>query len=161
MSNIILRKLEINDKKYFSKWWRDRDLIKFTSGRPKLISDKKVDKYFLMMIDGKNDHHFMIILGKKIIGHIALIKRKNNWHETQIIIGEKKYWDRGYGTKAIKLAIDRAKHLDIPKIYLEVRPNNLRAIRAYEKCGFKRKGFKKYPKNKYLPITLRMESKNK
>lgn len=134
-------------------------MIKFTSGRPKLISDKKVDKYFLMIIDGKNDHHFMIILGRKVIGHIALIKKKNKWYETLIIIGEKKYWNKGYGTAAIKQLIKKAESKGIAKIYLEVRPNNSRAIRAYEKCGFKEVGIRKYPKNKYLPKTLRMELK--
>jgi len=157
MSIIILRKLKINDKKYFSKWWRDRDLIKLTSGRPKLISDKKVDKYFSMMINGRNDHHFMIILNKKVIGHIALIKKRNKWYETTIIIGEKEYWNRGYGTEAIKQLVKKAKSKGIVKIYLEVRPSNLRAIRAYEKCGFRRVRLIKHPKNKYLPLTLKME----
>lgn len=87
------------------------------------------------------------------------MKRKNGWYETQIIIGEKKYWNKNYGTKAIQLLIKKAKKLGILKIYLEVRPNNLRAIATYEKCGFKKSRIKKYPKNKYLPETLRMELK--
>lgn len=156
MKKLSLRKLKITDQVYFAKWWNDKDLRKFTSGRPGLISDKKIDKYFSMMED-KNDHHFMIILGKKVIGHIALMKKKNKWYETIIIIGEKEHWNKGYGTEAIKQLIEKAKSQNISKIYLEVRPNNLRAIRAYEKCGFQKAGFKKYPKNKYLPLTLRME----
>lgn len=160
MPKISLRKLKPSDRKYFTKWWNDEKLRKLTSGRPGPISDKRIDKYFSMMED-KNDYHFMISLGQEIIGHIALIKKKNNWHETLIIIGEKEYWNKGYGTQAIELLIKKAKKLGISKIYLEVRPNNLRAIRAYEKCGFHRAGFKKYPKNKYLPLTLRMELKNK
>ncbi len=151
-----MRKIKLSDKKYFAKWWRDKDLLKLTSGRLRRISDKKVDKYFLQMIKSKNDYHFLINLNKKSIGHISLMKRKNNWHETQIIIGEKKYWCKGYGTKAIHLLIKKAKQIDIPKIYLEVRPNNARAIKAYEKCGFQKSGIKKYPENKYLPETLRM-----
>lgn len=155
--DILLKKLKSSDKKYFAKWWNDKDLRRLTSRRPGPISDKKIDKYFSMMINNKNDHHFMIILGKKVIGHIALIKRKNKWYETIIIIGEKEYWNRGYGTKAIRLFIGKAKRLGISKIYLEVRPNNLRAICAYEKCGFIKAGIKKYSQNKYLPKTLRME----
>lgn len=158
-NKICLRKIKVSDKKYFVKWWRDKDLIRLTSGNLKPISDNRVDKCFSMMIDDRNDHHFMIILGKKVIGHIALIKKKNNWYETIIIIGEKKYWNKGYGAKAIKMIIEKAKRFGISKIYLEVRPNNLRAIRVYEKCGLRRIGLKRYPKNKYLPLTLRMELK--
>lgn len=156
---VSLRKIKLSDKKYFTKWWNDSDLRKLTSGETGLISDKKVDKHFLAMIDNKNDYHFMIIFNQKAIGHVNLSKRKNSWHETQIIIGEKEYWGKGYGTEAIKELIKRAKSKGISKIYLEVRPDNLRAIRAYEKCGFQKIRIIKYPKNKYLPETLRMELK--
>lgn len=156
---VLLRKLKLSDRKHFAKWWNDKDLRKLTSGRLGPISDKKIDKYFSAIINNKNDYHFMIILDRKAIGHINLSKRKNNWYETQIIIGEKEYWGRGYGTKAIKLLFNKAKRLGISKIYLEVRPENLRAIRAYEKCGFRKIRLIKHLKNRYQLETLRMELK--
>jgi len=159
MNKILLRKIKLSDKSYFAKWWRDKELLKLTSGILKLISDKEIEKYFSIMLKSKNDYHFMILLDKKVIGHIVLAKRKNNWYETQIVIGEKQYWGRGYGIKAIKLLLKKAKKLNISKIYLEVRPTNTRAIAAYEKCGFKKAGIKEYPKNKYLPETVIMKLK--
>ncbi|MBU2578596.1 GNAT family N-acetyltransferase [Patescibacteria group bacterium] len=161
MQKLFLRKLKITDKKYFAKWWRDKDLLKLTSGILKPISDKKMERYFLIMRESKSDYHFIITIGKKTIGHISLAKRKRGWYETQIIIGEKKYWNKGYGTKAINLLINKAKCFDILKIYLEVRPKNTRAIKAYENCGFQKVRIKKYSKNKYLSQTLRMELKLK
>jgi len=154
---VSLRKIKLSDKKYFARWWRNKELLKLTSGILKLISDKEVEKYFSAMIGSTTDYHFMILVDKKVIGHIVLAKRKNNWYETQIVIGEKQYWGRGYGTKAIKLLLKKAKKLGISKIYLEVRPANTRAIAAYESAGFVKMGIKKYPKNKYLSKTLRME----
>ncbi len=154
---IKLRKIKQSDTKYFAKWWRDKELIKLTSGVLRMISDEEVKKYFSLMFKNRKDYHFMIILNQKVIGHIALIKRKNNWYETQIVIGDKKYHNKGFGTKAIQLLIKKAKKFGISKIYLEVRPNNKKAIRAYEKSGFKRAGIKKYPKNKHLPQTLVMK----
>jgi len=100
-----------------------------------------------------------VIADREIIGHISLVKRRNDWHETQIVIGEKKYWSKGLGSSAIKTLIRKAKKNGISNIYLEVRPTNLRAIRAYEQCGFQKVKIVKYPKNKYLPETLRMELK--
>lgn len=157
MSKVTLRKVKLTDKNYFAKWWRDKELLKLTSGILKHISDQEVNKYFQNILKSKKDYHFIITLDKKVIGHISLAKRKNKWYETQIIIGKKTYWGKGYGSKAIKLLLKRAKRLWISKIYLEVRPNNTRAIRAYENCGFQKMKTVVYPKNKYLPETLRME----
>ncbi|MDO8676604.1 MAG: GNAT family N-acetyltransferase [Candidatus Azambacteria bacterium] len=154
--DIKLRKVKNSDKKYFAKWWRDENLLKLTSGILKRITDKEVSEYFLKMLTNKNDIHYIILAGRKIVGHIALQKRKNGWYETQIIIGEKNYQGKGYGTEAIKLLINKARRTNLKKIYLEVRPSNIRAIKAYEKCGFRKIGIKKYPKNKYLPQTLKM-----
>lgn len=160
MTKINLRKIISSDKNYFAKWWRDKELLKFTSGILKLISDKEVDKYFQAILNGKDDYNFIILADGKIIGHISLAKRRNGWRETQIVIGEKEYWGKGIGQKAIKLLIRKAKKDGISKIYLEVRQNNLRAIRSYEQCGFRKVKTVKYPKNKYLPETLRMELKS-
>lgn len=161
MSKIFLRKIKPSDEEYFARWWRDRELLKLTSGMLKPTSDKEVNKYFLDILKTKKDSHFLITLDKKAIGHISLVKRKNGWYETQIIIGDKKYWNKGYGSRAISLFLNKAKQLGIDKIYLEVRPNNLRAIKAYKKSGFIEKGIRKYPKNKYLSEVLRMEIKTK
>ena len=159
MNRISLRKIKASDKSYFAKWWRDEELLKLTSGILKLISDKEIEKYFSAMMNSSTDYHFMISFNKKVIGRVVLAKRKGDWYETKIVIGEKQYWGKGYGTKAIKLLLKKAKKLSTPKIYLEVRPTNTRAIAAYENSGFMKAGVKKYPKNKYLPQTLRMKLK--
>jgi len=158
MKNIKIRKIKKTDKRYFAQWWRDRDLVKLTSGVLKPITNDQLDKYFSDILNSTKDYHFVITLNNKVIGHISLSK-KRIWYETQIIIGDKKYWGKGYGTKAMKLLINYAHKLKISKIFLEVRPDNIRAIKSYEKCGFKRKRIIKYPKNKYLPETLKMELK--
>jgi len=159
MVKVYLRKIKPFDKNYFAKWWRDKELLRLTSGVLKLISDKEVDKYFLEILDNKNDYNFMVLVNRKVIGHISLVKRRNNWHETQIVIGEKKYWGKGFGSRAIKIIIRKARKKGIFKIYLEVRPTNTRAILAYEQCGFQKVKMVKYHNNKYLTETLRMELK--
>ena len=156
MNQIILRKVDQADIKYFSKWWRDKDLIALTSGDFEPLSDKKVREYFDNVLNSHSDYHFMIDLNKKTIGHISLVERKNNRYETQIIIGEKNYWSKGYGTQAIKMMLDRARGVGISNIYLEVRPDNYRAIRAYEKCGFIKNKIIKNKKDLNLSELLKM-----
>lgn len=157
MKNISLRKLESSDKKYFAKWWRDKELLELTSGYLEPISDNEVNEYFQDIIENKLNYNFIITVDDKTIGHISLAKRQCNWHEIQIVIGEKEYWGKGYGSEAIKLLITEAKSMKISKIYLEVRPTNTRAIKAYENCGFKRIKKVFYPDNPLQPETIRME----
>lgn len=159
MSRVSLRKIQSRDQKYFAKWWRDEDLLKLTSGILERLSDQEVDKYFQNILKSKKDYHFIISLDRKVIGHLSLAKRKNNWHETQIVIGEKKNWGKGHGSKAIELLISRVKQFGYSKIYLEVRPTNTRAIGAYERCGFQKVKLIHYRKNKGLSKTLRLELK--
>ena len=156
MQRISLRKIRPDDNKYFQKWWRSKKLIALTSGNFNLITDKEVEKYFCNMLKSKTDYHFMIVLDKQIIGHISLNKRKNIGYETQIIIGDNKYWGKGYGVKAIRLLLDKAEKIGAHKIYLEIRPENTRAIKVYERIGFETKGIKKYPLNPYQPETIKM-----
>lgn len=157
MAKVYLRKVRAYDKKYFKKWWRDLELIKLTSGVLEPLSDQEFNKSFLALLKAKNEFHFLITVDGNVIGHISLSKKNNEWYETQIIIGEKNYWSQGYGTRAIRNLMKRIIKFDITKVYLEVRPDNLRAIRAYEKAGFQKIKIKKYPKNIYLPETLKME----
>ena len=77
---------------------------------------------------------------KKFIGNIELM----NVHDKQAELGISitgSMQDKGYGTEAIKRIIRFAfKQLELEMIYLNVFNKNLRAIRCYEKVGFKYAG---------------------
>jgi RimJ/RimL family protein N-acetyltransferase len=153
---IKLRKIKKSDIPLFLKWWKDRDLIALTSGNFDKL-DEKLPGYFFKMFESKKDHHYIIQYEKKAIGHLALIHKKSDTFEITIVIGEKEFWNKGIGKKAIKKALLLGfSKLGYSKSYLEVRPENIRAIKAYESCGFVKKGLKKYPENKYQPVTLKM-----
>jgi diamine N-acetyltransferase len=141
MKNTIeLRKIKKEDLKYFLKWWKDKDLINLTSGVYE-DSDKILMKYFANFLKTKKDNHYIILCNDKVIGNISLTHKDNKTVEMHIIIGEKKYQDKGYGTLAINQAVKTTfNKLGYRKIIIEVRPDNFRAIRAYEKCGFVKKG---------------------
>ena len=61
--------------------------------------------------------------------------------EIGIHIGEKKYWDKGFGTKAMRLLLKHGfESLNLHRLWLRVFEYNQRAIRAYEKTGFTLEG---------------------
>ena len=58
-----------------------------------------------------------------------------------IFIGDKDYRSKGYGTEAIRLVLEYGfKYLNLKNINLDVFAFNERAIKCYEKCGFKEYG---------------------
>lgn len=64
-----------------------------------------------------------------------------NWEDSSaeigIHIGEKQYWDQGFGTKAMNLLLKFGfESLNLHRLYLRVFETNQRAIRSYEKAGF-------------------------
>jgi RimJ/RimL family protein N-acetyltransferase len=64
-----------------------------------------------------------------------------NWRarlaELGIMIGNRDYWSRGYGTDAVRTLVDFGfGELNLNRIYLRVFDFNQRAIRCYEKAGF-------------------------
>jgi RimJ/RimL family protein N-acetyltransferase len=56
-------------------------------------------------------------------------------------IGEPEFWGKGYGTDAMKLILRYAfLELNLHRVSLDVFDYNPRAIRSYEKAGFKLEG---------------------
>jgi RimJ/RimL family protein N-acetyltransferase len=77
------------------------------------------------------------------IGNLGLFSIDDRVHmaEVGISIGEKAYWNRGYGTRAMQLLLKHGfETLNLNRIALRVFANNPRAIRCYEKAGFVHEG---------------------
>lgn len=153
---VTLRPVEVSDKYCFEKWWRDKQLIALTSGDYTELSDNQIEEYFQNILPQFDRVDYMIEVDGVTIGHINAAKRQGDWWETQIVIGEKDYWGKGYGSSAVTALLARLKSQGITKVYLEVRPENIRAIRAYEKCGFTEVSRVRHD-NIHQPETIRME----
>ena len=79
----------------------------------------------------------------ELIGFVALhsIEWNNQAGMLSMGIGGSAYWNKGYGTDALRLILRYAfTELNLYRVGLEVIAYNPRAIRAYEKAGFQREG---------------------
>ena len=79
----------------------------------------------------------------QLIGSTGLeqIDFRNQSASLSILIGEKSVWGKGYGTEATALVVQYAfGELHLNRVQLHVYEYNLRAMRAYEKVGFRREG---------------------
>jgi diamine N-acetyltransferase len=77
------------------------------------------------------------------IGNVGLetIDWKNRHAELGIMIGDKTYWNQGYGTDAIRTLLGLAfREMCLHRVFLRVDVDNGRGIRCYEKVGFQKEG---------------------
>jgi RimJ/RimL family protein N-acetyltransferase len=66
---------------------------------------------------------------------------RNRLVECGLFIGERSHWDSGYGTDATRTLVRFAfRELNLNRVFLRVYEDNVRAIRCYEKVGFKVEG---------------------
>lgn len=73
--------------------------------------------------------------------HTMQLNWKNGITYFAIYIGHPDYRNKGYGTEALKLFLNFLfNELGLRKVKLNVFSFNKRAIRSYEKCGFKVEG---------------------
>lgn len=61
--------------------------------------------------------------------------------EVGIMIGDRDYWSRGYGTDALQTLVDYIfRHTNFKRVYLKTLVKNLRAHKSFQKVGFTPKG---------------------
>ncbi len=137
-----LAPMDINDAEKFTAWLNDLEVTVFTQlAHQSLNIDKERE---ILPLLGKN-HNYSIINKEndQLIGSCGLMDIDNIHQSAEIgiIIGDKDYWDKGYGSEALSLLIDYAyKYLNLFNIMLRVYAFNERGISCYEKIGFKRIG---------------------
>jgi diamine N-acetyltransferase len=82
----------------------------------------------------------------------------NRVAEFGIVIGDKAFWNQGYGTEATRLMLQHGfDTLNLHRIFLRVYESNLRAMRAYEKAGFVKEGIMRdaiYRNGCYINVSL-------
>jgi RimJ/RimL family protein N-acetyltransferase len=77
----------------------------------------------------------------RFVGHIRLtfVAQKDGHARLAIGIFDRRFWSHGYGTEAIRLILRYGfEALGLHRVDLFVLEINHRAIRSYEKCGFRR-----------------------
>jgi RimJ/RimL family protein N-acetyltransferase len=138
-----LRALEHNDLSHFVRWINDPEVRRFMIMRYPLSMTEE-EQWWEGFLQRQNDHIFAIEAEDgTYVGNIGLhdIQRENRRAVLGIIIGEKAYWGRGYGADAIRAVLRWAfGYLNLNRVTLSVYSYNERAIRCYQKCGFRHEG---------------------
>ena len=132
---VVLRPLTWADKQRVRSWMADREMAALMGtdlgpwDSPPLLPERMA-----MAIDAADG---------RFIGYLAL--RDVSWRqreaELHICIGEKDFWGRGMGADALRTYLRYIfSSTCLHRVYLRVYADNRRAVRCYQKCGFRPRG---------------------
>ncbi|MEW6546677.1 MAG: GNAT family protein [Bacillota bacterium] len=131
----MLRPLRDEDRKMVASWMQDAETARLMgTGVGPWDFPPPGSEYLCMAIN--------TICGR-LIGYLAL--RDVSWRlreaELHMCIGEKDFWGQGMGADALCTYLTYIfSSTRLLRVYLRVYADNLRAIRCYQKCGFRIRG---------------------
>src|SRR6266498_4325735 len=134
--------------KAFPRWNRNSEYFRLlnSSARP-MQSSKAASKWMEEEVGAMSleSYYFSIrtLEEDKLIGEIGL--DVVNWPGRDAFvglgIGETEYWNKGYGTDVMNVLLRFAfTEINLRRVTLNVFEYNPRAIRSYEKAGFRHEG---------------------
>jgi RimJ/RimL family protein N-acetyltransferase len=141
---VILRPMTVAEFPMFYKWATASEATQFwyEDGRIPTLEEFARDwqEYYFDGSQPEKGRCFIILVGDRAIGQVNYndINRENNSVELDIIIAEDANKNKGYGTDALKaLARYLFQNMNIELCWIEPIARNTRAVRAYEKAGFR------------------------
>ncbi|MBV6395254.1 MAG: hypothetical protein HFACDABA_00829 [Anaerolineales bacterium] len=145
----IVRLAAVNPEeasRHYSRWGRDSFRNRLLDSEPAILfSDKAIRGWIEKDLDKENYFAFAIrtLAEDRLVGEVGLGYARWNRHEAfvGIGIGDREDWNKGYGTDAMRLVLRFAfLELALQRVSLSVFEYNPRAIRSYEKAGFRQEG---------------------
>lgn len=155
---IYLSPRNSEDVEQFTQWLNDFETTDYLGRSGTLITIEREKKYLEENNSPESTFVIVTLDNNKMIGTVSL--EKINWRNRTatlgIFIGDKDFRNKGYGTEAIKLILEYGfKYLNLYNIKLDLMGFNARALKCYEKCGFKEYGRRRkceYLNGKYYDI---------
>lgn len=139
---VFLRPINPSDFPKMVQWGNDPEVTKYLEGD----YPETMEECSLWHQRSKSDRHSLrlgIVASDDLIGDIELdhIAWRSGDAEMRIRIGDPKQWNQGFGSDAVMALLGHAfTRMNLNRIYLRVISSNQRAIRCYEKCGFRKEG---------------------
>jgi diamine N-acetyltransferase len=161
---IRLRAVEREDVKFFVEWLNDPEVtFGLSMYLPMSLADE--EKWFEGLANRTPPEKPLAIEmregdGWKLIGNSGFFDMDSVTRsaEVGILIGEKSVWNQGFGTETMRLLLLHGfETLNLNRVFLRVYVENPRAVRAYEKAGFKLEGTMReaaFKKGKFLDVHM-------
>jgi RimJ/RimL family protein N-acetyltransferase len=141
--SVVLRAIRESDLPDYVQWFNDPEVTQFTQLESGEITLEGEREWFRRVTSPENpDRNWAIEAEGRHIGNCRLhLEHEGRMGAFGIIIGDKTAWNRGYGTAATKEVLRIAfAEMKLHRVFLCTHGDNARAIRCYEKCGFRHEG---------------------
>ena len=138
---VYLSPMNLEDIEKYVKWMNDFSTTDGLGSSSKVTTFESERAWLINNMD-KKEQQFAIVLKEtdKLIGNCGFVDI-NHLHqrgEVGLFIGEEENRSKGYGTEALSLLVEYGfNYLNLKNIMLKVFSFNKRAIKTYEKIGFK------------------------
>jgi diamine N-acetyltransferase len=144
--SVRLRAIDRDDIPTFVRWFNDPEVRHYLQAFEPM-SRAGEERWFEEHLKKQGEFLFSIEApvdgGWLNIGNVGLhrVDWKNRGVTFGIVLGERAYWGKGFGTDATRTMLKFAfGELNLHRVELEVYSFNPRAMRCYEKAGFRLEG---------------------
>ncbi len=140
-----LSTIDLDDAPAFTGWMSDYDVTKYLAEAPSCYP-LQAEREALDRLSREHNYCIVDLETDSLLGICGFmnLNHLNQTAEVGIFIGNKDYWGRGYGGEALSLLVKYGfEVLNFHNIMLQVVSFNERAIRCYERIGFKTFGVRK------------------
>lgn len=144
---VILKPMTLKDAPNFVHWFNDEAVTKFLGRQNTGITLNEEKKYIKKIARNKEQISWSIYtkegihIGSTDLHSLNLNNKKTDWG---IIIGDKDYWNQGYGQDVLATILKYCFNtLKLNRFGLSVYNGNIAGIKCYKKCGLKKEGIKR------------------
>ncbi len=162
-SKVKLREKKLSDVRNDYRWQSDLELARLDAAPVLMMS------FSIYLLDYATTLHHSTFnryplavetLDGKHIGNCTCydIDEKKGEAQLGIMIGERDYWDNGYGADAVNTMVDHVfRTTSLHRLYLKTLDWNQRAQKCFTRCGFTPCGYLKRDGNNFVLMELKRE----
>lgn len=139
---IILRPRKLSHAATSFVWQRDPELARLDASPPITMSFAGYLTAYFDELNHPSDSRCNFAVETpdgKHIGNCSFyeINRKKSETQVGIMIGDRAYWNQGYGTEVMTALVDLVfRETDLNRVYLKTLVDNIRAQKCFMKSGF-------------------------
>jgi aminoglycoside 6'-N-acetyltransferase len=154
---LVVRRVELGDVPVLARWLSDPRVLEHYGGRDKPLNEAGVRAHYFQRrrdrVTGRfyEYHPCIVELDGRPIGFVQFYR----WPASEIValgyspvertygidlfLGEPELWGKGSGTRVVEIVRDHLiEKREARRVVLDPGTENTRAIRAYEKAGFRK-----------------------
>lgn len=133
--SFVLRPFGGDDRQGLGAMYDDFEPKRVAQGLPPSDRSQRAQWLDAVLSGG---HHLVVEIRGQVLGHGMLLPFQDEEAELANFLHQSAR-DRGIGTTLNGALLELARELGLRRVWLSVEPFNRRAIRSYEKAGFRRR----------------------